>query len=135
MSEAIFQKIARIREILKTIDQIKGNCADKFNSDVIFRGALLHYLYLMADSCISLGELVIKLKGLRSPQSYHETIDILGEARILDEEFAYDFAKIAGFRNFLAHDYQKINKAMICDSLDKKINDVNSFIAQIETVL
>lgn len=133
--EAILQKIDRIREIINTLEQIKESCIEKFSSDAIYRGALLHYLYLTSDSCISLAEMIIKLKGLRNPQSYHESIDILGEAGILDEEFAYDFAKIAGFRNFLAHDYEKINKAMICDSLDEKMTDVQSFISQLEKVV
>jgi uncharacterized protein YutE (UPF0331/DUF86 family) len=37
----------------------------------------------MADSCIAPAELVIRLKGLRAPQSYHEAFDILGDHNIL----------------------------------------------------
>lgn len=55
---------------------------------------------------MTLAELVIKHKKLRIPQLYHEAIDILGENRILEPAFAYKFARIAGFRNFLAHDYE-----------------------------
>ncbi|MEJ2684518.1 MAG: DUF86 domain-containing protein [Candidatus Sulfobium sp.] len=72
-------------------------------------GALLYYLYLLADSCVSLAEMVIKKKSLRIPQSYQEAFDILGEGGVLEPAFAFDFAKIAGFRNFLAHDYEKMD--------------------------
>lgn len=42
-------------------------------------------LYLLADSCIVLAELVIEYKNLRIPQSYSEAFDILGENKILEQ--------------------------------------------------
>ncbi len=130
--ERINQKIGRIREHLSLITSIKDDCLSRFVSDPIYRGALLHYLYLMADSCISLAELVIKHKNLRIPQSYHDAIDILGESKILDPEFAHTFAKVAGFRNFLAHDYEKVEAEFICNEIIPILDDVHSFIKQVE---
>lgn len=112
--ERIYQKIGRIKEYLVLIRSIKEDCLSRFITDPIYRGALLHYLYLLADSCIVLAELVIKDKNLRIPQSYSETFDILGENKILESSFAFEFARIAGFRNFLAHDYEKIEAKFIC---------------------
>ena len=100
--------------------------------DPTYRGALLHYLYLMADTCIALAEQVIRYKKLRPPQSYHEAFDILGEAGVLDSEFAYSFATIAGFRNFLAHDYENIEAKVICHEVLGKIGDVENFLEQIK---
>lgn len=133
--ERINLKIGRIREHLSLIKSIKDDCLSRFISDPVYRGALLHYLYLLADSCISLAELVIKHKDLRIPQSYHEAIDILGENKILDASFAYEFAKIAGFRNFLAHDYEKIDPEFICNGIMPILDDIYSFINQIENSL
>ena len=86
----------------------------------------------MADTCITLAEQAIRLKKLRPAQSYHEAFDILGEAGVLDSEFAYTFAAIAGFRNFLAHDYQKIEAQVICDEVLAKLDDVEEYLRQIE---
>ena len=102
MKERLIQKSGKIREYLALIATLESDCLNKFPSDPIYRGALLHYLYLLADSCVSLSEMMIRYKGLRPPQSYHESFDILGEANILESNFAYSFAKIAGFRNFKA---------------------------------
>jgi uncharacterized protein YutE (UPF0331/DUF86 family) len=89
----------------------------------------------MADSCISLAELVIKHKNLRIPQSFHDAIDILGENKILDPAFAHTFAKVAGFRNFLAHDYEKVEAEFICNEIIPILDDVHSFIKQVENSL
>jgi len=131
MMERIYHKIGRIKEHLALIRSIQDDCTVKFSSDPIYRGALLHYLYMLSDSCIVLAELVIKQRKLRVPQSYAEAIDILGENHILTADFAYSFAAIAGFRNFLAHDYEKIDKQVICDQVVNSLDDVDIFIQQI----
>ena len=133
--ERILHKIGRIREYARLINSIKDDCMARFANDPLYRGALLHYLYLLADSCITLAELVIKFKKFRLPQTYYEAIDILGENKILEPDFAFSFAKIAGFRNFLAHDYEKIAESGICKNALSKLDEVEEFLRQIECSL
>lgn len=133
--ERIRQKLGRIREYLRLIESIKDECQARFVSDPIYRGALLHNLYMLADSCISLAELVIKYRGLRTPQSYAESFDILAENGVLEPGFAFEFSKLAGFRNFLAHDYERIDPLFICVQVLSKLDDIGLFLHQIETNL
>jgi uncharacterized protein YutE (UPF0331/DUF86 family) len=130
--ELIDQKMGRIREYLTIVRTIQDDCVERFTKDPIYKGALLHYLYMLADSCISLAELIIKKQGLRPPQSYHEAFDILGENRILEREFAYRFARIAGFRNLLAHDYEKVDSRYICEGILSRLPEIDTFLRQIE---
>jgi uncharacterized protein YutE (UPF0331/DUF86 family) len=132
MTERIRIKIENIREHLKILRQMEKDCVEKFPGDPIYKGALLHYLYLAADSCISLAELIIRNKNFRTPQSYQEAIDILGENNIVPPDFAYEFGKIASFRNFLAHDYEKIDYHKICSEALKKLDDIILFLSYIE---
>lgn len=133
--ERILQKIGRIREYLNLIQSMKDECEERFAIDPLYRGALLHYLYLLTDTCISLAEMVIKQRNLRVPQSYQEAFDILGGNGILEPAFAFDFAKIAGFRNFLAHDYEQIDAKIVCRNVLSKIEDVKKYLVQIENAL
>jgi len=132
MKERIDQKISRVKEYLVNIEKLSPDCAEKFPTDFIYRGALLHYLYLMADTCISLAEMVIIYKGLRVPQSYYEAFDILGEANILPVEFTRSFSQIAGFRNFLAHDYEVVRAEAICGEILENITEVKQFLTHLE---
>lgn len=132
--ERIHRKIARIREHLDLLRSIQGDCRERFTSDPIYRGALLHYLYLLSDGCIVLAELVIREKKLRVPQFYAEAFDILAENNLLTGDFAYRFARIAGFRNFLAHDYEKIDREMVCGPILGKLEDVEEYLRQIEGI-
>lgn len=134
MKERINQKIARVKEYLTNIDKLAPDCSEKFHTDFIYRGALLHYLYLMADTCISIAEMAIKYKGLRPPQTYYEAFDILGEAGVLPIGFTRSFSQIAGFRNFLAHDYEVVEANAICGEILDNISEVSLFLTHIERI-
>lgn len=129
--ERILQKIGRINEYIRIVESLKGECSARFEADVVYRGAILHYLYLLADTSIVLAEMTIKKKNLRTPQSYAEAFDILGDSGILDSNFAYSFAKIAGFRNFLAHDYDTIDSGVICNKILASMEDIQIYVQQI----
>ena len=132
MIETIRIKVEKIEFYLELINSMKDDCLQKFVNDPIYRGALLHYLYLSVDSCISLAEIIIKHKGLRTPQSYSETIDILGEANIIPPDFAYEFAKVGSFRNYLAHDYEKIDYLALCNEILNRMPDIRKFLDYIK---
>lgn len=132
MLHKIEKKISRLEYYLKILDSLKADCESKYLKDPVYEGALLHYLYLVSDGSISLAEMVIKYKELPSAQSYYEAIDILGENEIIPKEFAYSFAKIASFRNFLAHDYEKIDYLVICKEVLGKLDDIKEYICYIE---
>jgi len=50
----------------------------------------------------------------------------------LEPAFAYKFARIAGFRNFFADDYEKIDVDFICKKILSQLEDVDTFVKQIE---
>lgn len=133
--EAIEKKVTKIVEYVTTLESLSDNCVERMKNDKLYRGSVLYYLYMMADSCVALAEMMIKLKNLRKPQSYSEAIDILGEHQIIPPEFAYDFARIAGFRNFLAHDYERTDYEEICRIMLNKLEDVKKYIGFVKSNL
>ncbi len=132
MQHKIDIKISKLKYYLKLLNEYKGDCKKRFLNDPMYEGALLHYLYLVSDGCITLAEMIIKYNSLNTPQSYYEAIDTLGENDIIPREFAYNFAKIASFRNFLAHDYEKIDYLVICEGVLNKLDEIKEYLQYIE---
>ncbi len=128
MQHKLQAKLKRVAYYVDLLETYKSDCKKRFLSDPMFEGALLHYLYLASDGCISIAEMMIKHRNIGSTQSYYEAIDTLGEQGILPREFAYRFAKIASFRNFLAHDYEKIDYAIICDDALSKLEEIREYL-------
>ncbi len=135
MQHKIEHKIKKLEYYLTLLESYKDDCKSRFLEDPMFEGALLHYLYLVSDGCIAIAEMILKQKNLARSQSYYETIDSLGECNILPREFAYDFAKIASFRNFLAHDYEKVDYVVICEEALEKIDDVKKYLKYIKSAI
>ncbi len=135
MLHRIEEKIVAIEEILDILNNLKEECDEKFLSDKIYQGALLHYLYMVSDSCIALAEMLIKYKGLKKSNSYYESIDLLGEYGVIPAKFAYEFAKIASFRNFLAHHYERIDYKEICHKTLEKLDDIVKYLDYIKESL
>jgi len=79
--------------------------------------------------------MVLKYKKKEVAQSYYEAIDTLGEIGVLPREFAYKFAKIASFRNFLAHDYEKVDYLVICEDILQKLDDIYKYLEYIKESL
>ncbi len=132
MLHKIINKIKKIESTHSLLEEIGKDCKEKFLTDKIYQGALLHYLYLISDSCIALAEMVIKYKNLPSADSYYESIDTLGEYNVIPADFAYDFAKIASFRNFLAHHYEKVDYIVVCEKSLNKLDDIKLYINYIK---
>ncbi len=135
MLHNIEKKIKKIELSYVLLDDIGRDCKEKFLVDKIYQGALLHYLYLISDSCISLAEMMIKYKNLPSPDSYFGSIDMLGEYGIIPADFAYEFAKIASFRNFLAHHYEDIDYIIVCEKSLSKLPEIKLYIEHIQKYL
>ncbi len=132
MLHNIEKKIKKIESTHSLLKEIGEDCKERFLTDKIYQGALLHYLYLISDSCIALAEMVIKYKNLPSADSYYESIDTLGEYDVIPADFAYDFAKIASFRNFLAHHYEKVDYIIVCEKSLNKLDDIKLYLNYIK---
>ena len=135
MQHKIEAKIKKIRYYVSLLNEYKVDCKERFVKDPMFEGALLHYLYLASDGCISIAEMLLKHKNIGASQSYFEAIDTLGEQNIIPREFAYSFAKIASFRNFLAHDYEKIDYVVICEDALNKLGEIEEYLQYVEKSL
>ena len=135
MLHKIESKIVNIEELVVLLEDIGKDCKSKFLTDKIYQGALLHYLYLAADSCIVLAEMMIKYKNIPKSESYYQSIDLLGEYKIIPADFAYDFAKIASFRNFLAHHYEKIDYKIVCEDALGKLDEIKIYLEYIKSAI
>ena len=81
--ERIRQKIGRIAEHLAIIRTIKDDCTTRFSTDPVYRGALLHYLYLLSDGCV-----VPSVVGNKAQRVAHTTI-ICGIVRYSSAKIKY----------------------------------------------
>ncbi|MFA6973810.1 MAG: DUF86 domain-containing protein [Parcubacteria group bacterium] len=124
----IEDKISQTKKYLKIVERYKKYSRAEIEDDVDVRGMVERYLYLVVQSAIDLAETAVSYKKFRKPTTMSEAFNILEEERVIDLELAKKMIAMVGFRNVMAHDYEKIDYAIVYDVLKNRLGDVESFL-------
>lgn len=131
----IENKISSVKKYLKILTRYKRFSREQIEQDVDIRGAVERYLYLAVQSAIDLGEAVLSYKRFRKPATMNETFYILNEEGIISSELQEILIKMTGFRNVIAHDYEKVDYDIVYDILQNKLKDIEEFVLAIKDYL
>jgi uncharacterized protein YutE (UPF0331/DUF86 family) len=127
-------RLKKLEEILKVLQQIKGEPTEKLRTDQLIYSALERNLELAIQCVLDIGNHLIAIENWRSPKDYKDIIKILGEQAVLPHVFAKRIEKMAGLRNILIHSYLEIDQDEIINSL-KELDDIKEFIRHIKHYL
>jgi uncharacterized protein YutE (UPF0331/DUF86 family) len=130
-SSVIENKITSAQKYLKILRGYKKYTKEEIEKDVNLKGAVERYLYLVSQTTIDLAEAVISHKNFRKPTTFAESFQILAEEKIIFPELTEKMIKLVGFRNIIAHDYEKVNYNIVYDILQNKLQDIEEFISKI----
>lgn len=125
-------KISAVKKYLNTLQRYKKYSAKEIKEDVDICGAVEHYLYLAVQATIDLADAYIALKEYRKPTTMSENFDILQEEGVIDLKLTEQLVKMTGFRNIIAHNYEKIDYNVVHDILHNRTKDIRKFLRIIE---
>lgn len=131
----IENKITSIKKYLKILDNYKKYSRDEIENKFDIRGSLERYLYLAIQATIELAEAIISFRDFRKPTTLKESFEILEEEKVISLELREKMAKMTGFRNIVAHDYEKINYDIVFDVLKNRLSDIKDFISAVKNNL
>ncbi len=131
----IENKISSIEKYLKILVAFKKFSKKEIVNNITIRGAVERYLYLVTQAVIDLAEATISLRDLRRPTTMSESFDILLEERAISKTLAEKMSRLVGFRNIMAHEYEKVDYAIVYDVLQNKMLDIKAFLTAIRKFL
>ncbi len=129
--KVIENKKSSILKYLKILQRYKGYSAKEIEDNIDIKGAVERYLYLAIQSTIDLAEAIIAYKDFRKPITMTEAFYILNEEKIISDSLTKKLAKMVGFRNIVAHDYEEIDYDIVFDILQNKLKDIERFLNEI----
>lgn len=121
-------KISVVKKYLKILESYSGLSEKEISSSLDKKGAVERYVYLVAQATIDLAEIVISYKKLRKPMSFSESFEILREHHFISNDLCTNLIQMTGFRNVLAHGYEKVDYKILLDSIKNGRKDVEEFI-------
>lgn len=128
----IENKVSSIQKYLKIASRYKKYSLKEIEQDETIRGAVERYLYLSSQAVIDLAEAVISFRGYRKPVTMAESFTILAEEGLISNELTEKMIKLTGFRNVMAHDYEKIDYGIVYDVLQNRLADIEEFLAIVQ---
>lgn len=128
-------KISHIQKYLKLLERYKKFSQEEIEQNPDLKGALEHYLYLAAQGAIDLGEAVIAFKDFRRPGTYTDVFYILDEEEFISKELSEKLINMSKFRNIIAHDYEKVDFAIVYDALQNRLVDIEEFVDVVKNKL
>lgn len=121
-------KISAVKKYLKILERYKKYSQKEIEESLDIKGAVERYLYLAVQSTIDLAEAIISYKNFRKPATLSEAFYILNEEDIISLELTEKMVKMTGFRNIIAHDYEKVNYDIVYDILQNRLKDIEDFL-------
>ncbi len=83
---------------------------------------------LIVDEMIDINQHFIKELGLDISNDLEGTFHILGENKILPEDFALKIAPVVGLRNRLVHRYEELDPKIFIESFQKDYSDFEKYL-------
>jgi len=125
--DRVYSLLDGIREEMGFLVEITGLSREAYLQDKRPQRLTERCLQRGAEGCISIGNHLIARLGLRSPSDYADVFRVLGEGRMLPAAVVQEMMDMARFRNLLVHVYWAIDHELVYDSLQARVQTLESF--------
>jgi len=125
----IEDKIKQVEEYLNELEEIIPLSLEEYLGSLEKRLACERALEKIIESVNDLAILVIKEKRLKLPNEESKAFSILAEKKFISEDLCEKLRQAIGMRNFLVHQYEKIDDELVFETLSAQIiKDITEFL-------
>lgn len=133
--ERVDELLALLQGYVRLLRELADRPLEALRTDAHTRGSAERHLQLAIETTLNSGHHLISALGLRQPADYADVFRVLGEAGILDADFAATIEPMAGLRNRLVHVYWKVDPEQIHDLLQSRLDDFDRFAREVTVYL
>ena len=123
----ILRKLSQLQEFTAQLREYQAVTAGQYAAEWKTQRIIERTLQMAIEVCLDVAGHIISDKGYRIPNSYADTFAVLFENRVIDEKLLSALEKMARCRNFIVHNYDKIDAEIIVGILKKNLPDFEAF--------
>lgn len=124
----VVQKLEQICGYLKEVEELFKFSDEEILTDSGRVHIAERLLQLIVDTTIDVNQHFIGELNLKISDDLQGTFYILGENKILPEDFAQKIASVVGLRNRIIHRYESLDKELFIKTFRKNYSDFKSYI-------
>lgn len=123
----ISRKLQRVETYLNQVRLKKDPGIDAFKEDRDLQSIILFNLIQSIQTCIDMGSHIISDSEWGMPGSQAEIFETLALNKVITGSLAKKMIQMAGFRNRIVHEYEKIDLKIVHEVWRKHIKDIERF--------
>jgi uncharacterized protein YutE (UPF0331/DUF86 family) len=121
------RKIAQIDTYLEQIREFSKISVGAYKKNWKTQRIVERTLQILIEVCIDIANHIISDEGMRLPEGYADTFEVLMENGIIDKRLFPTMMKMTKFRNVIVHQYEKIDPAIVVSILHRQISDFERY--------
>jgi len=121
------RKIAQMDTYLKQIREFSKISLSAYRKDWKTQRIVERTLQILVELCIDIGNHIISDEGMRLPEGYADTFQVLRENKIVGRRLSANLEKMANFRNVVVHQYEKIDPSIVVSILHRNLGDFDRY--------
>ena len=129
----ITEKIKEVEEFLEELEEVAVDNFEKYLKNIQKRLACERAFEKIVEATNDLAMVMIKEKRFPLPSEDIKAFDVLTDKKIIPTELGKKLKDAKGMRNFIIHQYGKINDELVFEAVSENIvKDVEDFIKYIK---
>jgi len=120
-----------VSQINIAIDRLQtlGKLSKKeFLSDVDKIASAKYHFIIAIEAVVDICNYIILKNGLRLPNDYADTFNVLGEKDLIDKDLMIGLKNMVRFRNRLVHIYWNVDDETVYETVQSNLGDFAAFL-------
>ena len=133
--ELVQRHLKQLQEAISILHSLGESKREEFTTDYRIYGLAERYLQLAIEACLHICGILVSSFGLRRPEGYHELLSIVASQKIIPQSLAYRLEVLTNLRDSLVHDPSTLNRDVLYDHIQQRIDDLKLFADAVEEKL
>jgi len=133
--ELVQRHLKQVQEAISILHSLGESKREEFTTDYRIYGLAERYLQLAIEACLHICGILVSSFGLRRPEGYHELLSIVASQKIIPQALAYRLEILTNLRDSLVHDPSTLNRDVLYDHVQQRIDDLKLFADTVEEKL
>lgn len=129
--DLIIAKASSVKRHLNRIKEKRDTDLETFLKDLDRQESILFNLQMAIQNCIDIAAHIISEEGVGVPGSTNEMFYLLEDNGYISVDITEKMVKAVGFRNFIVHEYGKVELKQVFEVAKKEIEDLEKYLLSI----
>ena len=129
--DLVLSKASSVKRHLNRIKEKRDIDLQTFLKDLDRQESILFNLQMAIQNCIDIAAHIISEEGVGVPGSTNEMFYLLEDNGYISVDITEKMVKAVGFRNFIVHEYGKVELKQVFEVAKKEIQDLEKYLLSI----